>query len=143
MNTKDNFFIVLGSLHLSVLRKIVEKVERASRIEILKHPRTSLVHAEEVSRFHPFFRSPAIATQCTVAVDGTAGSGFIIGDSWEKAYCFAVIDAALSGNHRVAPEMKKIIAHQASFLAAEFNGISCESLTDRDSAAVSHFWAVS
>lgn len=114
MNPEENMR-VLGSLELEQLQTIAGKIGNTAGIEIKKPARTALVMmgVRESVQLVPFYLGEVLISQCTVAVDGTIGYGFIMGDELEKAYCLAVIEAAIAGNHPLTEEITAAVSGQA------------------------------
>jgi alpha-D-ribose 1-methylphosphonate 5-triphosphate synthase subunit PhnG len=106
---------VLGSLELDQLQTIAGEIGNSSTIEIMKPARTALVMmgVRESVQLVPFYLGEVLISQCAVAVDGTIGYGFIMGDDLEKAYCLAVIEAAVAGNHSLTKEITAAVSAQA------------------------------
>ena len=131
----------MNGLNLEGIRRITERIESVSAIEVLKHPQTFMIPLELYKTIIPgsvphkldlpnrgFLDSPGShlyetvefqMTQCVVTVDHVVGLGLALGDSWEKAYCFAVIDAAITGKHPKAAEMEQKFMRHKSYLASK------------------------
>lgn len=137
MKKNPNICLIMNSLHIEMIRRITEKIESVSRVEVLKHPQTYTLPLDlkkavfpensfrqwdatrhtpsDVERFQWLEAVEFQITQCVVMVDRIVGQGLALGDTLEKAYCFAVIDAAIAGNHPMAAEIKKVLWQQELF----------------------------
>lgn len=113
--------MVLGGLELAELQTIVNRIAHSATIEIKKPSRTVLVMmgVRESVQMVPFYLGEVLISQCAVAVDGTIGYGFIMGEDLEKAYCLAVIEAACAGGHPLTEEIEEIIRRQTELVEGE------------------------
>lgn len=114
----ETMMMVLGSLELERLQTIVARIEQSAAVEIKKPAHTVLVMmgVRESVQMVPFYLGEVLISQCAVAVDGTIGYGFIMGEELEKAYCLAVIDGACAGRHPLTAEIERVVQDQTELL---------------------------
>ena len=121
----DNDY-VLCECDLEPLISLVSELEETYRVSIVKEPAVCLtmIRTEDSLEKQEFFLGEALATECEVSVDDTAGYGLCLGEETRRSYSIAVIDALL---HRgAAPsEVLRFLDRQREAIAdrerREFN----------------------
>ena len=86
---------VLCECALEPLAKLVEQLENSCDIQLVKSPTPCLVmiRATYSIEGQEFYLGEALASECEVSVDESAGYGICLGEEPERAYALAVIDA--------------------------------------------------
>ena len=112
--SRNDLTQILGGVEIDRLAELADRIARDSRVEVTKPASTSLVMVgvrESVQQV-PFYLGEILISQCVVTVDGAVGYGFAMGEDLERAYCIAVLEAGLSGRHRLAPVVTEFLAQQ-------------------------------
>ena len=107
---------VLCDCSLEKLVEFVTTLEVDLSIETIMAPKLAMtmVQAEDSIDFQPFYLGEVLITECELLVNSNIGYGYCMGDSPQRAYCIAVIDALLHAeNHSV---LQKLIH---DFIASE------------------------
>lgn len=86
-----------------LLLRFASEIERKYEVQVIRAPEKSLVmsQARDSVSHQPFYLGEILVTECTVEVNHAYGYGILMGESGEKAYRLAVVDAAIRGE---APE---------------------------------------
>jgi alpha-D-ribose 1-methylphosphonate 5-triphosphate synthase subunit PhnG len=117
----DGLVLTLSKTDLKLLYEVVAEVSAVSQVTVVKPANTSLVmmgikdSVQEV----PFYLGEVLITQCAVSINEIYGYGFAMGDDPERAYCLAVIEAALQSEHPEIAMISEFIKRQAEVLRHE------------------------
>lgn len=110
----NNSMLTLSQTDLKLLQEVVEQISAGSQVVVMKPASTSLVMmgVKDSVQEVPFYLGEVLITQCAVAVNDITGYGFVMGEDPERAYCLAVIEAALQGEHSKTTMIYEFITSQ-------------------------------
>lgn len=88
---------VLCECENETLVQLVTNLESELLVEIVVAPKLgmTMVQAEDSIDFQPFYLGEVLITECQVLVNGQLGYGYCMGDTPQKAYSIAVMDAIM------------------------------------------------
>lgn len=91
----------LASVSLDTLQDLVAQIGASSRVTLPRPPVTALVMmpSRDFVQWPSFYLGEVLVSHCAAAVDGTVGFGCVLGGDPDRAYCLAVIDAAVASHH--------------------------------------------
>lgn len=114
----DNIDYVLCECALKSLKEIVETLETACKIEIVKAPAIcmTMIAAEDSVELQPFYLGEALTTESELIVDGEIGYGICLGDEPVRSYCIAFIDAYLKKEGRNIELLSNFINEQNNMI---------------------------
>jgi alpha-D-ribose 1-methylphosphonate 5-triphosphate synthase subunit PhnG len=117
----DGLVLTLSKTDLKLLYEVVAEVSAVSRVTVVKPASTSLIMmgVKDSVQEVPFYLGEVLITQCTVSLNDSCGYGFAMGDDPERAYCLAVIEAALQSEHPKTAMINELIKRQAEMARRE------------------------
>ena len=80
----------------TLLADLARTIESQAAVEVIAAPRLSVTMARIIDPVTktPFYLGEVLISECTVSVRGALGFGAIMGESLQRAYELAVVDAA-------------------------------------------------
>jgi alpha-D-ribose 1-methylphosphonate 5-triphosphate synthase subunit PhnG len=92
---------------LETWKQLAAVIEARHNVKTVKAPETCLTMMEAVDSVGetPFYLGEVLMCEAVVKVDGVIGYGFALEDDQDRAWCLAVIDAALAAG---LPEGREI-----------------------------------
>lgn len=72
----------------------------------------TMIRAEDSVESQEFYLGEALTTDCEVEVNGHIGYGICLGDEPDRAYCMAVVEAALAQNDAQHGLIQQFLAKQ-------------------------------
>jgi alpha-D-ribose 1-methylphosphonate 5-triphosphate synthase subunit PhnG len=117
----DGLVLTLSKTDLKLLYEVVAEVSAVSQVAVVKPANTSLVMmgVKDSVQEVPFYLGEVLITQCAVSINEICGYGFAMGDDPERAYCLAVIEAALQSEHPKTTMISEFIKRQAEVVHHE------------------------
>ncbi len=76
----------------------------------------TMIRAEDSVEKQEFYLGEALTTDCEVAINGHIGYGICLGDEPDRAYCMAVVEAALSQNDAQTTLIQDFMTAQATII---------------------------
>jgi alpha-D-ribose 1-methylphosphonate 5-triphosphate synthase subunit PhnG len=88
---------ILAEGRLEVWQQLAAAIETRHNVKTVKAPETCLAMMQAVDSVGetPFYLGEVLMCEASARVDGVIGYGFALEDDPERAWCLAVIDAAL------------------------------------------------
>ncbi len=104
----------------TLLAELARTIESEATVEVVSAPRLRVTMAKvmDPATQTPFYLGEVLISECTVNVCGALGFGAIVGESLQRAYELAVVDAAWNAEWSQNDEWQ-------SRLLAEEAGIRC------------------
>lgn len=112
---------VLAEGRLEIWQQLAQMVAAKHKVEVLQAPETCLAMIQAIDSVGeiPFYLGEVLMCEMAVQVDGVTGYGFALEDEQDRAWCLAVIDAALEANIPEEPEIRAAIAAEERHLLDE------------------------
>jgi alpha-D-ribose 1-methylphosphonate 5-triphosphate synthase subunit PhnG len=100
---------ILAEGRLEAWQQLTATIEARHNVKTVKAPETCLAMMQAVDSVGetPFYLGEVLMCEAAARVDGVIGYGFALEDDPERAWCLAVIDAALAAG---LPEGREIRA---------------------------------
>jgi alpha-D-ribose 1-methylphosphonate 5-triphosphate synthase subunit PhnG len=124
----DNDYILV-ECDLEPLEAFVRELESHYTVQVARNPSlcTAMIPAEDSVEGQAFYLGEALVTECEVLLNRQAGYGLCLGDEPVRAYCIAVVDAALSLGDAQTPQILAFLEAQGRVvkerLTVEYNYI--------------------
>ena len=117
----SNLMLTLSQTDLQLLQGVVTQINAVSPVTVMKPACTALVMmgVKDSVQAVPFYLGEVLITKCAVAVNEITGYGFVMGEDPERAYCLAVLEATLQGEHPKTKMIKEFITGQAQLFQNE------------------------
>jgi alpha-D-ribose 1-methylphosphonate 5-triphosphate synthase subunit PhnG len=112
---------ILAEGRLEVWQKLAAAIEARHNVKTVKAPETCLAMMQAVDSVGetPFYLGEVLMCEAVARVDGVLGYGFALEDDPERAWCLAVIDAALGAGLPEGPEIRAAIDGEGRQLLEE------------------------
>lgn len=112
---------ILAEGRLETWQQLTAAIEARHRVEIVKAPETCLVMMQTVDSVGgtPFYLGEVLMCEAAVRVGGAIGYGFALEDEPGRAWCLAVIDAALAAGMPEEREIRAAIDDEGRHLLDE------------------------
>ncbi len=109
---------ILAEGRLEVWQRLAAAIAAGHQVETVKAPETCLMMMQAVDSVGetPFYLGEVLMCEAVAKVDGVTGYGFALDDQLERAWCLAVIDAALAAGLPDAPQIRTAIADECQWL---------------------------
>jgi alpha-D-ribose 1-methylphosphonate 5-triphosphate synthase subunit PhnG len=109
---------ILVEGRLEVWQRLATVIAAGHLVETVKAPETCLTMMQAVDSVGetPFYLGEVLMCEAVAKVDGVPGYGFALDDQMERAWCLAVIDAALAAGLPEEPEIRTAIAGEGRWL---------------------------
>lgn len=97
---KKRMSFIMAHADLSELNKMAGEIEGIYKVKATKKPEMGLamIKVRDGVYRENFYLGEVLITECTVHLDGNLGLGIAAGDSPERAYSMAVVDAAFNAS---------------------------------------------
>ena len=76
----------------------------------------TMIRAEDSVEKQEFYLGEALTTDCEVEINGHVGYGICLGDEPDRAYCMAVLEAALAQNDAQQHLIQAFLIEQATLI---------------------------
>jgi alpha-D-ribose 1-methylphosphonate 5-triphosphate synthase subunit PhnG len=113
---------ILAEGRLEAWQQLAAAIETGHRVETVKAPETCLAMMQTVDSVGetPFYLGEVLMCEAAVRVDEVIGYGFALEDEPGRAWCLAVIDAALAAGLPEEQEIRAAIDDEGRHLLAEW-----------------------
>lgn len=93
---KSRFTRILALGEPTLLEELARTIESQVAVEVVSAPRLRVTMAKVIDPVTktPFYLGEVLISECTVSVRGALGFGALAGESLQRAYELAVVDAA-------------------------------------------------
>jgi alpha-D-ribose 1-methylphosphonate 5-triphosphate synthase subunit PhnG len=112
---------ILAEGRLDAWQQLAALISTGNEVETLKAPETCLAMMQAVDSVEetPFYLGEVLMCEAAVRIEGAVGYGFALDDDPERAWCLAVIDAALAAGLPEEQEIRAAIAAEGQRLLKE------------------------
>ncbi|MCL1632159.1 phosphonate C-P lyase system protein PhnG [Sporolactobacillus sp. CPB3-1] len=95
---KQQLSRTMSACSLPLLEQIAQQITQEQQVQVEREPQTSLImaKAKDSVSSQPFYLGEVLVTECTISVNQKLGIGIVVGEKPLRAYCMAIIDAALN-----------------------------------------------
>jgi alpha-D-ribose 1-methylphosphonate 5-triphosphate synthase subunit PhnG len=109
---------ILCECPLDNLKQLTDQLLTHYQPTLVKTPGICLtmIRAEDSVEKQEFYLGEALTTDCEVEINGQIGYGICLGDEPDRAYCMAVVEAALLQNDVQATLIHDFLTAQASII---------------------------
>ena len=118
MPTDNQTDYILCECPLDNLRQLTDQLLTHYQPTLVKTPGICLtmIRAEDSVEKQEFYLGEALTTDCEVVINGHIGYGICLGDEPDRAYCMAVVEAALAQDDAQTTLIQDFLTAQATII---------------------------